>query len=166
MKLCSKCGFMKELYRFGKDLRKKSGLTSECKICKNKLCKEWSLKNKERHAATRAAWREKHREYHKQYSRLWLQDNLGRHSERERLRSDIKKLATPMWLSKDQIKYMKDLYLNARILSKFFNERCEVDHIVPLQSKNVTGLHVPWNLQVVTKEYNQKKFLNSEVSHF
>jgi len=65
--------------------------------------------------------------------------------------------ATPKWLTAEQKLAMRQLYLQARKLTEVAKERYVVDHIVPLRSHEVCGLHVPWNLRVITQEENLKK---------
>jgi 5-methylcytosine-specific restriction endonuclease McrA len=65
--------------------------------------------------------------------------------------------ATPVWLTKDERLKMRELYVQARKLTALTNEQYVVDHIVPLQGETVCGLHVPWNLRVITQEKNLKK---------
>jgi 5-methylcytosine-specific restriction endonuclease McrA len=65
--------------------------------------------------------------------------------------------ATPKWLTKPEKLQMRELYIQARKLTAVTGERYVVDHIVPLRGESVCGLHVPWNLRVITQEENLKK---------
>jgi len=67
------------------------------------------------------------------------------------------KNATPKWITPEQKLAMRNLYLKAQELTKIAGERYVVDHIIPLISESVCGLHVPWNLRVITQEENLKK---------
>ena len=63
----------------------------------------------------------------------------------------------PKWLSeKDRLDIMA-IYERARAMSLGSSVRYEVDHNVPLRGKKVFGLHVPWNLQILTQTENQNK---------
>jgi 5-methylcytosine-specific restriction endonuclease McrA len=65
--------------------------------------------------------------------------------------------ATPSWLTKDERLQMRNLYVQARKMTELTRERYVVDHIVPLRGDSVCGLHVPWNLRVITQDENLKK---------
>lgn len=65
--------------------------------------------------------------------------------------------ATPPWLTYFQKRDIKALYVQAMTLSKITGEQYVVDHIVPLNNPEVCGLHVPWNLRVITQEENLAK---------
>ena len=65
--------------------------------------------------------------------------------------------ATPPWLSRKQRSEIRQLYQIAMTMTQTTGERYVVDHIIPLQGETVCGLHVPWNLRVITQEENLKK---------
>ena len=65
--------------------------------------------------------------------------------------------ATPPWLTRAQRSEMRELYQIAAKMTKMTGERYVVDHIVPLRSEVVCGLHVPWNLRVMTQAENLAK---------
>lgn len=64
---------------------------------------------------------------------------------------------TPPWLKETHYKEMEALYSLAKELGALYDTKLEVDHIIPLQGENVSGLHVPWNLQVLTASENARK---------
>lgn len=50
-----------------------------------------------------------------------------------------------------------EIYQSAEDWGKITGEEYHVDHIIPLKGENVSGLHVWYNLQVITKEQNLQK---------
>lgn len=63
----------------------------------------------------------------------------------------------PRWLSMSQRRQIRDIYQRSAALSASTGVRHEVDHIVPLNGEGVCGLHVPWNLQILTARENLEK---------
>lgn len=62
--------------------------------------------------------------------------------------------ATPSWADRAKI---KNIYQECIALSKLSGIKYEVDHIVPLKGKNVSGLHVHWNLAIIKAVENRSK---------
>jgi len=87
---------------------------------------------------------EKRREYRK-HRREYIERNAWR------------KKHTPAWITKEQIEHMRWFYSEAKRLKSLTGRRYEVDHIIPIKGKTVSGLHVPWNLQILTFEENRAK---------
>ena len=71
---------------------------------------------------------------------------------------------TPAWLTDfDKLK-IKCIYSVAAMLTRENKEEWTVDHIIPLQGKLVSGLHVPSNLQVMRGSENYAKINKFEVA--
>ena len=65
--------------------------------------------------------------------------------------------ATPKWLTAEQKLEIRFHYRLAIALSRSTKIPHAVDHIIPLQGEDVCGLHVPWNMQVLTQDENLQK---------
>ena len=62
--------------------------------------------------------------------------------------------ATPPW---SNLKAISEIYEEARRKTEKTGIEHHVDHIIPLQGRNVRGLHVPANLRVITADENKRK---------
>ena len=115
---------------------------------------EWYLANREQvidRAKTRPA--EKLREYRN----TWKENNKTQVRADTKARRRKHRQATPPWLTRKQKTEIRQIYQIAITMTKTTGERYVVDHIVPLLGKDVCGLHVPWNMRVITQDENLKK---------
>lgn len=68
----------------------------------------------------------------------------------------------PKWLDEAQHAQILEFYTKCAQLN-IGPLQYAVDHIVPLYGEKVSGLHVPWNLQILTRSENSSKGNRYEV---
>jgi 5-methylcytosine-specific restriction endonuclease McrA len=93
----------------------------------------------------------------KRYRDKWSKDNPELRKANTKHRRTKHKQATPIWLTQEQKTAIKQFYLDAMVATRVTCTPYVVDHIIPLRGKLVSGLHVPWNLAVITREENHIK---------
>lgn len=93
----------------------------------------------------------------KRKSLEWKKSNKAKHNSGCMKRYAQKMNATPKWLSLEDLYNITKFYEIAQTKTAETGEVWHVDHIIPLQGSNVCGLHVPWNLQVITASENCAK---------
>jgi hypothetical protein len=168
MKLCKQCKIEKDILLFNKDKHSKDGYCytcSECQKIKYHLNKDNKLKRqRERYLEKRHEILERQKAYNmkNKVSRYkYRKDHYSRNKDAAlsywSKRRAIKLNATPKWLTKDHFEEIKDFYTAAVMFKLYTGVEYQVDHIVPLQGKNVCGLHVPWNLCILTESENKRK---------
>jgi 5-methylcytosine-specific restriction endonuclease McrA len=115
---------------------------------------DWYLENREQviqTAATRPA------AVLREYRNAWKEANKTQVLADNKVRRRKHRDATPPWLTRKQKSEIRQLYQIAITMTQTTGEQYVVDHIVPLRGEAVCGLHVPWNLRVITQEENLKK---------
>jgi len=151
-----------------------------CKSCVIAYHRAYREANAERIAAKKAAWKVANKDYvaakDKAYAeanpekrtlarKKWIAANPGKNTAAKALNEQKRKQRIPTWLSEDDKWMVEQAYELAAMRSKMFGFKWHVDHIIPLNGKRVSGLHVPTNLQVVPWIDNLKKYNKFEVTH-
>jgi len=160
-KRCSKCGENKLLSSFGKSKFSKDGLQGQCKICRCLRAKQYYQNNRDKVLHYKKEYRQnnldtlsqrdkKYRQNNRErllcYCKKYHQNNPDKSRARGACRRASKRNATPPWVDKAAI---EAIYAEALWFQDFTGEPYHVDHIVPLKSDFVCGLHVPANLQTL-----------------
>lgn len=122
----------KEYYNNKLDYIKKYNQTPERKLKQNERAKRYYDNHTE-------DVKKKALKYAKDHPELFRARNAKREAQ--------KRLRFPKWASGIMIEF----------IYKMCSEGYDVDHIIPLQGKNISGLHVPWNLQYLLSKDNRQK---------
>ena len=143
LKTCTKCGEKKETKEFSARKDRPCGYESRCKKCK-------SLKSVEYHRRNRDKVVEK--------MKLRARKKYLKDPTKQKLYSRVTK--------KRYLKH-KPPYQDLKGLLEFYS-KCpfgyQVDHIIPLKGKDISGLHVVKNLQYLTPKENGKKHNKYDVT--
>ena len=113
--------------------------------------------NPERYKSYQKDYRENNKEKFREYAKKWQKNNPEKKAHWVALRRNRKSKRTPTWLTDGHIKDIKKKYEEARILTNKTGIEYHVDHIFPLNGESFSGLHVPWNLQVIPATDNLSK---------
>ena len=130
------------------------------KVCKKAFYHKQNYKDptfREENRSRSEAWRKGNPDQAKANVADWQKLNRSRCREISRRYSLAKRNSAPPWLNEQQRKEIEIFYWLALDLRSVTGEEYHVDHIVPLQGKNICGLHVPWNLQVLPSDLNLAK---------
>jgi hypothetical protein len=171
-KICTGCKKDKPFSEYTSAKLGKYGLRAKCKSCRATDAYEFNLtrkeeisahgkkyreENAERISIQRAEHTKRNKERLSEYQKQWRLDNPGKSNARTARRRAARKRAVPKWLTKEHNEQIIDRYDEAIRTTKETGIPYEVDHEIPLQGKNVKGLHVPWNLKVIPRSENRRK---------
>lgn len=122
------------------------------KFCSSKCIKtNYRRTNTERDKEAKAAWIVRNPEKRKAASEKYRKENSEYYTQYSSLRTRKQLQAKPKCLTEFDNMFLIEFYDLAK------RRGLEVDHIIPLQHKLVCGLHVPENLQMLTRSQNAKK---------
>lgn len=170
---CSRCQEFKEEDLFNIDRSKKRGKSSYCKQCKKERESETRDSINSRQRKYYKLNKEKYKQYslkidHKEkykktieknpyYYRNKYNKNIAKYRFYYRNRQLLRKNATPKWADLEKIKI---LYEKAVWLEQLTGLKYHVDHVIPLNGKDVCGLHIWENLQILEASINISKSNN------
>ena len=169
IKTCTQCGKDEGLVSFEpqrrqcKDCRKEYFLVKrkeyywnnrEKAILESKL---WREANPDKKIASRKAEYAKNSTQAKEAARVYRKENPAKINAWSRKHQLARIQRTPRWLTDFDFLRIECFYSVAAMRNKNDSQEWEVDHIIPLQGKMVSGLHVPTNLRVIPASENRAK---------
>ncbi len=148
MKQCNDCLIFKNLSEFYKDVTCSQGVKNRCKRCQSSIDSKRFLNR---------------RDIHKAQQRIYDANNRDKNVARTAKKKAKRIKRYPKWLSELDKFIINEIYNLAKLRTSLLCVEFEVDHILPLQGRFVSGLHHPLNLQIITKSFNRSKSNNFNI---
>lgn len=130
---------------------------STCIDCNRSIALVHYRRNSKSRIALVAEYRDKNPRKAKQWARRSYEKNKEAYCARSMERHTTKLQRMPLWLTEQHRKEIRAVYKERDRLAEATGKVFHVDHIVPLRGETVSGLHVPWNLQILTAFDNLSK---------
>ena len=127
-----------------------------CVECGNATANSAKAKNRQKYLFSSLAWGRKNPDRVAEYQRRQNAKNPARRNLWTMNYKAAKAERMPVWLNDAEIFEMECVYGYCSALRQVGLDY-HVDHIVPLRGQSVSGLHVPWNLQVLPGSENMSK---------
>lgn len=161
-KECSLCKKIKPLGDFYKDSSVSHGFRSECMDCSKTytnrnsthncvICDKLFSRTSPSITCSKKCKKIRKKETSRKNAQKWKEKNPAKYKIKSGKRRKFVKKATPNWVS---ITDLNAIHNEAKWLSENSKDNYHVDHIIPIINKNVCGLNVPENIQILSESDN------------
>lgn len=127
-----------------------------CCECGNATANRAKAKDRQKYTASSVAWGRANPAKLAEYQRRKTAKRPAQRNLWTANYRSAKDARQPRWLSLVHLLEMESIYAYCSALRSVGLDY-HVDHIVPLRGKTVSGLHVPWNLQLLPGRENMSK---------